>query len=315
MKRALTLLLFLSTCYGLMSQTSRKEVFRMASQAGDYSYEELIRFAGDQLNDPESLALFFYYWISLNIEYDYTVTPEEISHSKKAAGSVQVPAVFKSRKTTCMGFTNLYRSFLNDFDISHRVVLGYSKSPVNILQKIPPQKDHAWSAIKLDDQWYLVEITWANQFINEPLTRDFYFKADPQEMMRQHFPADEKWQLLEDKRTFAEFLEIPLIDPWYICRAIPEEQLIQIEKNENDEWTIICARTPKWKLRLKNVDQENQDLMNLKYRIKRSRNTIQFTLKNYDGKSTLRLDARRTGAYSTELTAPGLAYLVNIDQH
>lgn len=314
MKLILTLALFLSTCYGLKSQVSRQEVFEMASQASNYSYEALLEFAADRLSDPESQALFFYYWISLNIEYDYSVTAEEISRSQKATQSVQVPAVFQSRKTTCIGFTNLYNEFLGHFDISHRVVLGYSKSPVNILQEIPPQKDHAWSAIKLNDQWHLVEITWANQFIDEPETRDFYFKADPVEMMRQHFPQDEKWQLLDEKWTFAKFLKTPLIDPWYICRAIRKERLIQIEKNENNEWIITCARTPKWKLRIKTVDQQNEDLMNLRYKIKRGRNTVRFTLKNYDGKSPLRLDARRTGVNSTELSAPGLAYLVNIDQ-
>lgn len=314
MKLFLTLCLSLSLSSGLTSQTSRTNVYEMASRTEGYSYSQLIDFAEDNLSEKESISLFFYYWIAQHIAYDYSISLADISSSRLAAESVQSLSVFESRKATCLGFTNLYNSFLQNFDIDHRLVLGYSRSPMNVLEGVEPQEDHAWSAISFDNRWYLVEVTWANKYINDPKARDYYFKTDPSEMILEHFPKDEKWQLLDDKWSFDRFVKAPLIDPWYLSRSIPGEQMIKTGKNEKGELIITCIRPPKWRLSLRAINKYDQDQKSLKYKVSRSRKTIQFTIKKYDGKSPLRLDASKVGVYSSVLKAPGLAYLIDINQ-
>ncbi|GAB5528034.1 MAG: hypothetical protein Roseis2KO_59060 [Roseivirga sp.] len=295
-----------------MGQKDNEELYSWAVRTGHYSYEQLVDFADDNLSDQETIARFFYYWIALHIDYDDSITMGDINNTRQGAQSVQVNTVFASKKTTCLGFTNLYHSFLRHFNISHRLVVGYTRSPINVLEGIEPQEDHAWSAVMLNDQWHLVEITWANQYIDDPYARDYYFKTDPAEMMLQHFPKKEEWQLLEEPWSFEKFVKSPLLDPWYLSRSTPGQELIQTGKNAKGEIVITCLRPTKWKLSLKAVNQHDQDLGNLKYKVNRNGNTLQFTLKKYDGKSHLRLDAIRIGVNSSEIEAPGLAYFIDI---
>lgn len=312
MKFFLTLVVCLSISLSLKGQRDNDELYSWATRTGHYSYERLIDFAEDNLTDQQSIALFFYYWIALHIDYDDSISLEDISRTREAAESVQTATAFKSKKTTCLGFTNLYSSFLDHFDIDHRLVLGYSRSPMNVLEAIEPREDHAWSAIRLNDEWHLVEITWANQLIDDRQARDYYFKTDPAEMMLQHFPKNEKWQLLDEKWSFDKFVKAPLLDPWYLSRSVPGRQLVTTEKNAKGELVITCMKPPRWKLILKAVNKHDQDLGSLRYKVSRQGKTIQFTLKKYDGKSPIRLDAMRTGVNSTEMKAPGLAYFIDI---
>lgn len=312
MKPFLVLLLCLSIPLSLMGQKDNDEIYSWATRTGHYSHEQLIDFAEDNLTDQETIARFFYYWIALHIDYDDSITLTDINNTREGAESVQVNTVFAAKKTTCLGFTNLYNSFLQHFDISHRLVIGYTRGPSHVLEGIEPQADHAWSAIRLDDQWHLVEITWANQYINDRYARDYYFKTDPAKMMLQHFPEKEEWQLLEEKWSFEKFVKAPMLDPWYLSRSIADHELVKTEKNEKDEIVITCLKPAKWKLRLRAVNQYDQDLGNLKYKVSRQGKTVQFTLKKYDGKSPIRLDAMRTGVNSTEIEAPGLVYFFDI---
>lgn len=312
MKFCLTLFFCLGTSLSLIGQKDNDELYSLAERTGNYSYEQLIDFAKDNLSEQETIARFFYYWIALHIEYDDSITLTEMNSTKAGAESVQVNTVFAAKKTTCMGFTNLYNSFLRHFDISHRLIIGYTRGPAHVLEGIEPQADHAWSAIRLNNQWHLVEVTWANQYINDRYARDYYFKTDPAKMMLQHFPKKEEWQLLEEKWSFERFVKAPMLDPWYLSRSIPGKELVKIKKNQKGEIVITCLKPAQWKLRLKAVSQYDQDLGNLKYKVSRQGKTIQFTLKKYDGKSPIRLDAMRTGVNSTEMKAPGLAYFIDI---
>ncbi|MCE7996584.1 MAG: hypothetical protein HEP71_31735 [Roseivirga sp.] len=314
MKILLTISFLMSMSFSLSGQIKNDDLYRYAERTGQYSYEYLLDWVEANITEKEDIALFFYYWIAIHMAYDDSISLEAISTSRNAAQSVQTQVAFKSRKTTCLGFTNLYNAFLQNFDIEHRLVLGYSRSPMNVLEEIEPQEDHAWSAIRWDDEWHLVEITWANLYINDREARDYYFKTDPAEMMLQHFPKDEKWQLLDEKWSFDKFKKAPLFDPWYLSRSIPGEEIVKTERNSKGELVINCLRPSKWKLSLKAINKYDEDQMNLKYKVKRSSNSIQFTIRKYDGKSPIRLDAIRIGVNSSEIKALGLAYFMNLSE-
>lgn len=314
MKIVLAISLLLCMTSSLESQINREDLHRYADRTGQYSYEYLIDWVGENISEKEEIALFFYYWIAIHVAYDDSISLEAISTSRSAAQSVQTQVVFKSRKTTCLGFTNLYRSFLQNFDIEHRLVLGYSRSPMNVLEEVEPQEDHAWSAVRWADEWHLVEITWANLYINDRQARDYYFKTDPVEMMLQHFPKDEKWQLLNEKWSFDKFKEAPLFDPWYLSRSIPGQDIVKTERNIRGEFVITCLKPANWKLSLKAISKHDEDLKNLKYKAKRSPDSIRFTIKEYDGKSPIRLDAVRIGVNGSERKALGLAYFMDLNK-
>jgi len=88
---------------------------------------------------------------------------------------------------------------------------GIGYEPGKILNKT----DHEYNVIKLDNKWYPIDSTWGaghiegKKFIKS--YNEFYFLADPELLIKTHFPADEKWLLTKKKYTLEEFFKWPIV--------------------------------------------------------------------------------------------------------
>ena len=88
---------------------------------------------------------------------------------------------------------------------------GVGYEPGKILNKT----DHEYNVIKLDNKWYPIDSTWgaghieSKKFIKS--YNEFYFLADPELLIKTHFPADEKWLLTKKKYTLEEFFKWPIV--------------------------------------------------------------------------------------------------------
>jgi hypothetical protein len=70
---------------------------------------------------------------------------------------------------------------------------------------------HAWNAVKLDGQWYLLDATWDDPSNGDPGTT--YLFVPPKLMAFDHFPEDPAWQLLPSPMSLGEFVRQPLLSP------------------------------------------------------------------------------------------------------
>ncbi len=79
-------------------------------------------------------------WIVNNVSYDYTLQ-QRTAYTALTTG-----------KTVCMGYAMLMEKMLNQAGIDSKIVTG------NI-----PQGYHAWNMVKLDNDWYYIDVTgdWA----------------------------------------------------------------------------------------------------------------------------------------------------------
>ena len=121
---------------------------------------------------------------------------------------------------------------------------GVGYEPGKILNKT----DHEYNVIKLDNKWYPIDSTWGaghikdRRFVKE--YNEFYFLADPELLIKTHFPEDEKWQLTKRRYSFEEFLKWPLVkEEFYKCgfeNYYPEEGLIEL-RSENSKKFIVYA--------------------------------------------------------------------------
>ena len=124
---------------------------------------------------------------------------------------------FPNGKTVCEGYSRLYIELAEYLGLMVKYIAGYAKEygyePGNKLGR----PDHAYNAIKLDNNWYLLDPTWGacnyekknKNKKNRDDYNDYYFCTDPELLIRSHFPKQDNWKLnILDLRKYLLFLLI-----------------------------------------------------------------------------------------------------------
>lgn len=182
-----------------------------------------------------------YKWVCNNIEFDYEVfrinrekrdkfdTPEDLQAWNKKLTPIVFRHLITEKKTVCTGYAWLVAQLAQHAGISCVIVDGYGRNAtINVRQGGKP--NHSWNAVKLNGKWYLCDATWASGaydmdrdvFVKK--YDDSYFLSDPKVFVRNHYPVDAQWMLLEtrgpnlearksklENPTLNEFLNGPLI--------------------------------------------------------------------------------------------------------
>lgn len=175
-----------------------------------------------------------YKWVCNNIEFDYEVfrinrekrdkfdTPEALKAWNKKLTPVVFRHLVEEKKTVCTGYAWLVQQLAQYAGIRCIIVDGYGRNASANVRK-GGKPNHSWNAVKLNNNWYLCDPTWASgaydadreMFVKK--YDDSYFLADPKVFVRNHYPVDTQWTLLEtpDSKpkhpTLNEFLNGPLI--------------------------------------------------------------------------------------------------------
>jgi hypothetical protein len=146
-----------------------------------------------------------YLWIAFNITYDM---------EKFLGGRFEgqtIPGVLKGKKAICDGYSNLFSALCNSAGIENRKIIGYSKGyGYNPGQKFAVS-NHAWNAVMINEEWYLLDVTWAasrsnnSDFKPGEKNLEHYFLTDPEVFLIDHLPEDPQWQLLEEPISLEDF--------------------------------------------------------------------------------------------------------------
>lgn len=214
------------------------------------SMPELVEYAKSNFTDDLEKARFFFYWISDNIEYDF-----EVKDRLKAGTNTEEDdnnnldplIVFERKKAICEGYSQLFKWFMQELDIETIVIGGYIRNFTNPIVEPDLDKNfkHTWNACKINDEWLIVDTTWAQQF--ESNVPDFYFDISPEKLIITHFPSESKWQLLEKPLTLIEFNSSQYIDPLYFLSGFTEKPSLKQDEsfyyfvyknNPNKNWLI-----------------------------------------------------------------------------
>ncbi|XP_043089119.1 kyphoscoliosis peptidase-like [Puntigrus tetrazona] len=146
-------------------------------------------------------------WLCHYIEYDVHGL---LGLSKK---TVSAEEVISTGRAVCAGYSNVCSQMCREAGIECREVLGYSKGlGYEYGHSFRNAKsDHSWNAVCLDGQWYLLDACWGAGTVDidkRAFTKkynEFYFLTDPEIFITEHYPEEEKWQLLESLITIEEF--------------------------------------------------------------------------------------------------------------
>lgn len=206
-----------------------------------------------------------YKWVCNNIEFDYELfrinrekrdkfdADDKLRAWNKKFKSVVFRHLIEDKKTVCTGYAWLVQQLAQHAGITCVIVDGYGRNATVNIRK-SGKANHSWNAVMLNKKWYLCDPTWASgaydadreMFVKK--YDDSYFLADPNVFIRNHYPINTRWTLLEDERgqaevtasaeapTLHEFLNGPLIYASAyrnnVTQLYPETFDIEISRNE-----------------------------------------------------------------------------------
>ena len=182
-------------------------------KSAEQSIESLAAYLTAPAKNEREKARAIFCWLAHNITYD-TTKPAVQSASRPSANTV-----LKGRIAVCFGYAGLFAELARAAGLEVMEINGHAKGyGYGVGARFDGPPNHAWSAVKMDGQWRLLDCTWGAGHMNEQdqyvrQYDDHYFATPASEFIYDHFPSDPKWQLLEKPISKDEYEGLPLVRP------------------------------------------------------------------------------------------------------
>ena len=155
-----------------------------------------------------------YHWIAHHVKYDVE------AYLTENTKDYTPQEVFKKKKGVCHNYAVLFEAMCKLAKLECHYIYGYTK-PTN---HEPGDQiiidDHAWNVVKVQQGWYLIDVTWGSGYLdyrpqrllswisrifNKPFMKkklkfipsysEKYLFTKPEEFLKTHMPVHPMWQL------------------------------------------------------------------------------------------------------------------------
>lgn len=195
-------------------------------------------------------------WITDNIAYDYKTynkkrKPIEIKCKGKEDCNEKfakinneiIDRVLNKKIAICDGYSKLFKRMCDLANLNCAIVEGYIKnSPYQIGSM--GMLDHAWNVIKINTQYYNVDLTWASGYCTKDNKgkldsfvkkfNHYYWLTENKDFFRNHFPKNKNW--MNDSGISKEYYKNqPYIEAHqmqYLRFKNPEYGIVNVKKGE-----------------------------------------------------------------------------------
>ena len=175
------------------------------------------------LEGEESKVYAITYWIAKNIKYDYSAF---LSNTLSRHTSKEI---LKKRRALCSEYAELFNDMCEALGLKSETINGYVREfdffPGDTLYRA----EHAWSTVKIDNKWELMDITWGAGHIEpkkqllkkalwvlfeKPYEVEFHyvhkynpawFNVNPSKMVSTHLPTLDFFQFLKHPVSVTSF--------------------------------------------------------------------------------------------------------------
>jgi hypothetical protein len=162
-------------------------------------------------------------WITENIEYNvrpigrkkntpalFYDEPDDSSKALPPLNERVAAKVLYKGVAFCEGYSRLFKTLCDHAGIKSEIIYGYARTNNNRRFGV----NHTWNAVYIDSTWHLLDVTWASGFVtfaNEYIRQynDFYFLTPPEQFIRDHYPEDQQWTLLDNPPVYREYSQSP----------------------------------------------------------------------------------------------------------
>lgn len=176
-------------------------------------------------------------WISQNITYDVDAYFDQrliVEEPEK---------VIRRGRAVCGGYAQLFKRMCKEAGIQSEIIAGWSKG---YIEQLSPKPNHAWNAVKINQQWHLLDVTWGSGYINDQQTyskafQGHYFLTEPNLLIYDHLPEDEKWQQLDQPISRKQFEDLILLRPDFFATGLSLVSHQESTINVTEELVIKIA--------------------------------------------------------------------------
>jgi len=207
-------------------------------------------------------------WITDNIAYR---TNEPINRRKRTSTREQeeeaddtsllkpldervAETVLANKVAVCDGYARLFKTLCKYAGLRAEVITGYGKTePHKVHQRF--RNNHSWNAVMIDSVWQLLDVTWAAGYISWQGDRfirqldEQYFLSPPEVFIREHYPDDLRWTLVDDPPLMAEFKVSPFKQKSFIKYSIvtykPTTGIIEASLNDTVQIVLESSNVEK----------------------------------------------------------------------
>lgn len=199
-------------------------------------------------NDLQKVKAIFY-WITENISYRTRsirirkkISPVLVEETSDTAALKPLDErvaenVLDERVAVCDGYARLFKTLCIYSGIQAEVINGYARTEATKrIQRFRP--NHSWNAVLIDSVWKLLDVTWASGYISwhgGEFVRQLdeqYFLSTPEQFIREHYPDDLRWTLMDDPPLMPEFRHSPFkqksFSKYQITSYNPEKGVIEV---------------------------------------------------------------------------------------
>jgi len=175
------------------------------------SYQEVAGYLKAEFEDPFERTRAIHDYITLRLEYDSLTRDRIVAGDREDLPSQQPNDVFVSGMAVCEGYARLMRAMGKVAGLDVAYIVGKARIQMQNSEGV----GHAWNAVQIDDEWYLMDVTWDDGKVEENGGgyRTTYLNTPPKLFGADHFPDKASWQLLETPLTIGEFMRKPDLSP------------------------------------------------------------------------------------------------------
>lgn len=157
--------------------------------------------------------------------------------------------VLKNKQGVCDGYSRLFKTLCDFSGIRSEVIFGYARTETfKRIQRF--RSNHSWNAVYIDSSWYLLDVTWASGYVdrNDQFVRyldEQYFLTTPDVFIREHYPDDLSWTLMQDPPLMPEFRYSPFRQrafvKYQISQYSPTTGMINAKVGDTLQFHLISA--------------------------------------------------------------------------
>lgn len=96
---------------------------------------------------------------NIKIIHDYIVSNTKYDQNYESKNTYNIYGALIDHKCVCEGYAKVLKYFANAAGISCEIIKGIATNSEGITEK------HAWNCIKLNDNWYYMDITWDDPIV------------------------------------------------------------------------------------------------------------------------------------------------------
>lgn len=232
-------------------------------------------------------------WITQNIDYDYKDFFDE-THLERTLKHTRPQKVLRRHKAICAGYARLFESLCNTAKIKSQTITGYSRQQAKDIGRRSIQANHAWNAVSLNNQWYLLDATWAtgSTISGMKLFSEEYYLTPPEQLVMDHLPKDKMWQLLKESVSLKQFQDFPAVHDGFfssIAEFYPKNGIIKAD--------IYCPVTVKFRLK----ENRPVKLANVVIQKQTIQPTLESTIVDENGLYACTFSIARKGSYLVDV--------------